>query len=59
MLKDKACIVGIGETPYCRKPGSGLSEMAIQLKAAVAAIEDAGLKEIGRASCRERVCCGV
>jgi acetyl-CoA acetyltransferase len=44
MLKDQACIVGIGETPYCRKPGSGLSEMAIQLKAAVAAIEDAGLK---------------
>jgi len=43
-LKDRACIVGIGETPFCRKPGSGLSEMGIQLKAAVAAIEDAGLK---------------
>lgn len=44
MFKDKACIVGIGETPFCRKPGSGLSEMGIQLKAAVAALEDAGLK---------------
>jgi acetyl-CoA acetyltransferase len=44
MFKDKACIVGIGETPYCRKPGSGLSEMAIQLKASVAALKDAGLK---------------
>jgi len=44
MFKDKACIVGVGETPFCRKPGSGLSEMGIQLKAAVAALEDAGLK---------------
>jgi acetyl-CoA acetyltransferase len=44
MFKDKACIVGIGETPFCRKPGSGLSEMGIQLKAAVAALADAGLK---------------
>lgn len=44
MLKDKACIVGIGDTPVCRKPGSGLSEMGIQLKAAVAALADAGLK---------------
>nr|MBP9218239.1 hypothetical protein [Sterolibacterium sp.] len=44
MFKDKACIVGIGDTPYCRKPGSGMSEAALQLKAALAAIEDAGLK---------------
>ncbi len=44
MLKDKACIVGIGETGYCRKPGSGLSEEALQLRAAVAALDDAGLK---------------
>ena len=44
MLKDQACIVGIGETDYCRKPGSGMSEMALQLKASIAAIEDAGLK---------------
>ena len=40
----QACIVGVGETTYCRKPGSGLSTMAIQLKAALAAIDDAGLK---------------
>jgi len=44
VLKDKACIVGIGETGYCRKPGSGLSEEALQLRAAVAALDDAGLK---------------
>ena len=43
MIKDKACIVGIGETPFCRKPGSGLSEMGIQLAAVLAALEDAGL----------------
>ena len=44
MIRDKACIVGIGETAVCRKPGSGLGEMALQLKAALAAIDDAGLK---------------
>ena len=44
MIKDKACIVGIGETPFCRKPGSGLTEMGIQLKASIAALEDAGLQ---------------
>ena len=43
MFKDKACIVGIGETAYWRKPGSGMSEEGIQLKASVAALEDAGL----------------
>ena len=42
-LKDRACIVGIGETEYCRAPGSGLSLLALQLQAAVRAIEDAGL----------------
>ena len=43
-LKDAACIVGIGETAICRKPGSGLSEMALQLKAIASALDDAGLK---------------
>ncbi|RIK01887.1 MAG: transporter, partial [Acidobacteria bacterium] len=38
-----ASIVGIGETPYCRKPGSGLSTLGIQLQASMAAIRDAGL----------------
>jgi acetyl-CoA acetyltransferase len=42
-LRDKACVVGIGETPYSRGKGSGMSQLALQLKAAVAAIEDAGL----------------
>lgn len=43
-LKDAACIVGIGETAICRKPGSGVSEQALQLKAIVAALEDAGIE---------------
>jgi acetyl-CoA acetyltransferase len=42
-VKDQACIVGIGETSYCRKPGSGMSQLGIQLQAACRAIEDAGL----------------
>ncbi|MEO6028592.1 MAG: transporter, partial [Candidatus Binatia bacterium] len=42
-LKDRACIVGIGETSYCRAPGSGLSQLGIQLQASLRALEDAGL----------------
>jgi len=42
-LKNQAAIVGIGETKYCRKPGSGLSQLGIQLQAAKAAVADAGL----------------
>lgn len=42
-LKDQACIVGVGETPYTRGEGSGASFLALQLQAAVRAIEDAGL----------------
>jgi acetyl-CoA acetyltransferase len=44
VLREAACIVGIGETAVCRKPGSGLSQMALQLKAIAAALEDAGLR---------------
>ena len=40
---EEACIVGIGETAFVRKPGSGLELLALQLQAAVRAIEDAGL----------------
>ena len=42
-MTTQACIVGIGETEYCRKPGSGLSQLGIQLRAASAAIAEAGL----------------
>ena len=42
-MAKEACIVGIGETEYCRKPGSGMSQLAIQLRAASAAIAEAGL----------------
>ncbi len=42
-LKDQACIVGIGETKYTRGTGSGLSLLALQLRAAASAIENAGL----------------
>ena len=43
-MKNRACIVGIGETEYCRKPGSGMSQLGLQLLAATRAIEDAGLE---------------
>ena len=43
-MKNQACIIGIGQTDYCRKPGSGMTQLGIQLKAAAAAIADAGLK---------------
>jgi acetyl-CoA acetyltransferase len=42
-VKDQACIVGIGETDYCRKPGSGMTQLGIQLKASMNAIAEAGL----------------
>jgi len=40
-LKDQACIVGVGETPYTR--GTDKSELALMLEASVKAIADAGL----------------
>jgi acetyl-CoA acetyltransferase len=43
-MKDRACIVGIGNTKYVRKPGSGMTTLGIQLQAATRALEDAGLK---------------
>ncbi len=42
-MTGEACIVGIGETKYCRRPGSGMTELALQLQAAARAIQDAGL----------------
>jgi acetyl-CoA acetyltransferase len=42
-LRDRACIVGVGETPYTRGAGSGVSQLALQLEAAARAAEDAGL----------------
>jgi 3-oxoacyl-[acyl-carrier-protein] synthase III len=41
-LKDKACIVGVGESAFSR--GSGKTELALMLEASVNAIADAGLK---------------
>jgi len=43
-VRDRACIVGIGETRYCRAPGSGMSQLGLNLQAATRAIEDAGLR---------------
>jgi len=40
----QACIIGIGQTDFCRKPGSGLTQLGIQLKASSAALADAGLR---------------
>lgn len=42
-MTGEACIVGIGETKYCRRPGSGKTELVLQLQAAARAISDAGL----------------
>jgi acetyl-CoA acetyltransferase len=42
-LRDQACIVGVGETPYCRAPGSGRTHLGLLLDASLAAIRDAGL----------------
>jgi acetyl-CoA acetyltransferase len=42
-LKDQACIVGIGHTPYTRGSGPAGSNLTLQLQAAEAALEDAGL----------------
>jgi len=41
-LKDKACIVGVGETPYTR--GTDRSQLSQILHATMAALDDAGLK---------------
>ncbi len=41
-LKDKACIVGVGESAFSR--GSGKTELQLLLEASVNAISDAGLK---------------
>jgi acetyl-CoA acetyltransferase len=43
-LSDRACIVGVGETAYCRAPGSGKTQLGIQLEASLAALADAGLE---------------
>ena len=42
-LKDKACIVGIGQTPYRRGKVPDGTNLMLQLQAAEAAIADAGL----------------
>lgn len=43
-LRDKACIVGVGQTAYTRGPLSeGRNNLTLQLEASVAAIADAGL----------------
>lgn len=43
VVKDRACIVGVGETAYTRGQGSGLSLLGLQLQAATRAVENAGL----------------
>jgi acetyl-CoA acetyltransferase len=43
-MRGQACIIGIGETAYCRKPGSGMSQLGLQLQASTRAIADAGLE---------------
>jgi hypothetical protein len=40
-LKDKACIVGVGESAFTR--GSGKTELGLMLEASTRAIADAGV----------------
>jgi len=40
---DGAYIIGIGETDYCRSPGSGVSDLGVVLLASQRAIHEAGL----------------
>jgi acetyl-CoA acetyltransferase len=42
-LKDRACIVGVGQTEFSRPKSGGRSSLALQLEAASAALADAGL----------------
>jgi acetyl-CoA acetyltransferase len=42
-LRDRACIVGIGQTAFSRGEGSGKSALALQLEASMRALEDAGI----------------
>ena len=42
MIRDRTCIVGIGETAYTR--GTKKSALELALEASVSAIEDAGIK---------------
>ncbi|MEO8697289.1 MAG: transporter [Acidimicrobiales bacterium] len=39
-----ACVTGIGETDYCRNPGSGVTDLGLILIGARRAIADAGLE---------------
>lgn len=42
-LRDRACIVGVGETAYTRGAGSGMSQLGLQLQASARAAADAGI----------------
>ena len=44
MADDAPCVIGVGETDYCRAPGSGLTDLEVVLTAALRAIADAGLR---------------
>lgn len=43
-IKEQACIVGIGQTPFTRGTDEEPNDFRLQLRAAEAAIEDAGLE---------------
>lgn len=43
---DEACIVGIGETDYCRSPGSGVTDLELVVLAARRAAADAGIATV-------------
>jgi acetyl-CoA acetyltransferase len=39
-----AAVIGVGETPYVRKPGSGRTELELSVEATLAAARDAGVQ---------------
>ena len=58
-LSGKVVIAGIGHTAFGKHPGR--STVSLNVEAIRKALADAGIdkRQIGRASCRERVCNGV
>ena len=54
-LRDRACIVGIGETAYCRAPGSGMSQLQLSCRRRSPRSRTPGsARSRSTASCRSR-----
>ncbi len=58
-FKNQACIVGIGQTKYSRGPGTGKTDLSLQLEASIAALDDAGLQRSDIDGVLPFVCLGI